>query len=396
MTSNASQRLLSAIHCPDEICGLTHNLYRYPARFSPYFVRAAIEEFSRAGDLVFDPFMGGGTALVEASVLGRKAVGIDINSLAVFVSKAKTQTVEDRDVELVALWAQMLASESTIRYPAAPHADWVDSGYLKHLNSRATWRVRKMITIALDSFGCLDNEAQTMLARVIILRTAQWALDNRERIPTVEEFRNTLQTNATEMTNSVKEYSAAVRAAMEKYCIGSGYRPICLHRSAVGVEQDRRITSLKPPALVLTSPPYPGVHILYHRWQVQGRRESPAPFWIANSRDGEGASYYTFGDRHSSGLKKYFSAAEAAFRSVARICDRETVIIQMIAFSEPDWQLPAYLAAMERAGLRELSLDGSGPMDSRIWRKVPNRKWYACWRKGTPSSSEVVLFHKLA
>jgi DNA modification methylase len=93
MTSDASQRLLSAIQCPDEICGLTHNLYRYPARFSPYFVRAAIEEFTRPGDLVFDPFMGGGTTLVEASVLGRKAVGIDINSLAVFVSKAKTQTI---------------------------------------------------------------------------------------------------------------------------------------------------------------------------------------------------------------------------------------------------------------------------------------------------------------
>jgi hypothetical protein len=253
-----------------------------------------------------------------------------------------------------------------------------------------------MIAVALDSVGCLDNQPQEMLARVIILRTAQWALDNRERIPTVGEFREMLRANAAEMTNSAKEYSAAVRAAMRKYRVDRASRPICLHRSAIGVEQDRRITSLKAPALVLTSPPYPGVHILYHRWQVQGRRESPAPFWIANSLDGEGASYYTFGDRNSTDLKTYFSQAEAAFRSVARICDRDTVIVQMLAFSEPDWQLPAYLAVMEQAGLRELSFDGSGLMDSRIWRKVPNRKWYACWRKGTPSSSEVVLFHRLS
>jgi hypothetical protein len=396
MTSDASQRLLSAIQCPDAICGLTHNLYRYPARFSPYFVRAAIEEFTRPGDLVFDPFMGGGTTLVEASVLGRKAVGIDINSLAVFVSKVKTQVMTDSDIELVDEWAQLFASESSIRCPATDHAGWVDSGYLKHLSSGATWRLRKMIALALDSFSCLDNHAQEMLARVIILRTAQWALDNRERIPTVHAFREMLRTNATEMTNSAREYSSAVRAAVRKYGAGRETRPVCFHRSAVGIEEDRRLTSLKSPALILTSPPYPGVHILYHRWQVQGRRESPAPFWIANSLDGEGASYYTFGDRHSTDLKKYFSQAEAAFRSVAGICDRRTVIVQMIAFSQPDWQLPAYLAAMERAGLRELSLDGSGPTADRIWRSVPNRKWYACWRKETPSSKEVVLFHHIS
>src|ERR1700722_19264065 len=104
MTTDANQQLLSAIHCSDEICGLTHNLYRYPARCSPYFVRAAIEAYTRRGDIVFDPFMGGGTTLVEASALGRKAVGIDINSLAVFVSKAKTQVMTDVDIDLVDQW----------------------------------------------------------------------------------------------------------------------------------------------------------------------------------------------------------------------------------------------------------------------------------------------------
>ena len=175
MTSDASQRLLNAIRCPDEICGLTHNLYRYPARFSPYFVRAAIEEFTRPGEIVFDPFMGGGTTLVEASVLGRKALGIDINSLAVFVSKIKTQVMTNSDIKLVDEWAQLFASESSIRCPATDQAGWVESGYLKHLSSGATWRLRKMIALALDSFSCLDNQAQEMLARVIILRTAQWA-----------------------------------------------------------------------------------------------------------------------------------------------------------------------------------------------------------------------------
>ena len=91
---------------------------------------------------------------------------------------------------------------------------------------------------------------------------------------------------------------------------------------------------------------YPGVHVLYHRWQVQGRRETPAPYWIANIVDGNGASYYTFGDRHRAELDSYYDQALAAFSSIARISDANTIIVQMIAFSEPSWQLPRYLETM--------------------------------------------------
>ena len=55
--------------------------------------------------------------------------------------------------------------------------------------------------------------------------------------------------------------------------------------------------NVRAPKLVLTSPPYPGVHVLYHRWQVDGRKEAPLPFMIANKLDGAGSSYYTMGDR---------------------------------------------------------------------------------------------------
>ena|SRR2546427_4154975 len=41
--------------------GSTHNFYHYPARFPPAIARAIIETFSRPGDVLLDPFMGGGT-----------------------------------------------------------------------------------------------------------------------------------------------------------------------------------------------------------------------------------------------------------------------------------------------------------------------------------------------
>src|SRR5262245_37585312 len=83
-------QVLAAIAAKDPISGHTHNFYRYPARFSPLFVREVIRHYSQPGDVILDPFMGGGTAIVEALALGRKAIGVDLNSLAHFVSTVKT------------------------------------------------------------------------------------------------------------------------------------------------------------------------------------------------------------------------------------------------------------------------------------------------------------------
>jgi hypothetical protein len=163
----------------------------------------------------------------------------------------------------------------------------------------------------------------------------------------------------------------------------------------VGIETES-VVARTPIKLILTSPPYPGVHVLYHRWQVQGRRETPAPYWIANTVDGNGASYYTFGDRQRSELSTYYDEALAAFSSIARISDPSTVVVQLIAFSEPSWQLPRYLATMKRAGFTELRFSELANLkDGRVWRSVPNRKWYASQRGSLGSSNEVVLFHRL-
>jgi hypothetical protein len=163
------------------------------------------------------------------------------------------------------------------------------------------------------------------------------------------------------------------------------------------IDQDPRVTVHGPPRLVLTSPPYPGVHVMYHRWQVLGRRETPAPFWIANSLDGNAPSYYTFGDRQHPGLKTYFDAARAAFGSLARLADARTLFVQMVAFSDSSWQLPEYLETMRAGGLVEVPmLDLANAEDGRLWRSVPNRKWYANQRGDGGASKEVVLFHRKA
>lgn len=76
--------------------GLTHGFYKYPARFSPAFARSAIMAFTQPGDTCLDPHVGGGTSLVEALSLGRHAIGIDVSTLAEFVSRTKTTLLSDK------------------------------------------------------------------------------------------------------------------------------------------------------------------------------------------------------------------------------------------------------------------------------------------------------------
>jgi hypothetical protein len=112
--------------------------------------------------------------------------------------------------------------------------------------------------------------------------------------------------------------------------------------------------------------------------------------------DGCGASFYTFGDRQQHDLSNYYIHAQHAFRSLARIADPETVVVQMVAFSDPSWQLPNYLSMMTGAGFEEFRFTKqSDSADGRLWRFVPNRKWYASRKGNIGASKEVVLFHRL-
>lgn len=79
----------------------THCYHAYPAMMIPQVARTLIEQFAPQGkcDLLFDPYMGSGTSLVEASLKGIESVGTDINPLARLISKAKTTHFDISKIE---------------------------------------------------------------------------------------------------------------------------------------------------------------------------------------------------------------------------------------------------------------------------------------------------------
>jgi len=388
LSDNVQTTLIAAARGAAPVRGLTHGFYKYPARFSPVFANAVIQTFTTPGDLVLDPHVGGGTTIVEALAAGRKAVGVDISSLAEFVSGVKCTVFSEAELDKLERWAARVAGSIDIHRPSVTSATYNDLGYYKHLDHPSRWRLRKAIDQSLACAVKLGAPRLEAFGRCVVLRTAQWALDGRSKRTTVEEFRRVLQNTAEEMVAGARELRAAVKQ--------NGRYPVTvMRRSAVGIEDEQSLKAMRAPRLVVTSPPYPGVHVLYHRWQVDGRKEAPLPFVIANKLDGAGGSYYTMGDRKFPRLRTYFENIKATMSSVAALANNETVIVQMLAFSETSWQLPRYLETMEEAGLTEMFLPAlKGQRDGRLWRSVPSRRWYSEQRGETPGSQEVVLIHR--
>ena len=73
---------------PDRGKWATHDA-KYRGNWSPYIPRNLLLRYSNEGDLILDQFAGGGTTLVEAKLLNRNVIGVDINNNALERCKEK-------------------------------------------------------------------------------------------------------------------------------------------------------------------------------------------------------------------------------------------------------------------------------------------------------------------
>jgi len=78
---------------------ITHGYHRYPAKFIPQIVSRLAERYTREGDFIVDPFGGCGTTIVESKVMGRPSIAVDINPVAVLITKAKITPIDPVEIE---------------------------------------------------------------------------------------------------------------------------------------------------------------------------------------------------------------------------------------------------------------------------------------------------------
>ena len=80
---------------------LVHGLHPYPAMMMPLIARTMFNEYGKGSETIFlDPYVGSGTTLVEAQFYGaKKAIGIDLNPLAILIARTKTENMDLDEIE---------------------------------------------------------------------------------------------------------------------------------------------------------------------------------------------------------------------------------------------------------------------------------------------------------
>ncbi|OGD57340.1 hypothetical protein A2V71_00785 [Candidatus Berkelbacteria bacterium RBG_13_40_8] len=68
-----------------------HRLHPYLGKFIPQLVDVFLKKYFKKGDAILDPFMGSGTTLVEANVLGMHSVGVEISHFNCLIADIKTK-----------------------------------------------------------------------------------------------------------------------------------------------------------------------------------------------------------------------------------------------------------------------------------------------------------------
>lgn len=266
MESNVKKNFLSELQSIDwDFLGEnTSNaglgLHWYPARFVPQIPSNIIGYFTEKGDTVFDPFCGCGTTLLEAFRLDRKPIGVDLNPIAILITKAKLadisiEQIESFTLKLTSSIAHKLLSKSDITLKVVPNLE--ENSLWYHPETLAELASIYSVILSLD-----DNSAENTITKccfsAILNRVCSqdrhfgWICDGVH--PKEFKYKNASEAfneKLAQFTNFIRYFHESLKATEPRVAT---YNYIQVHKADA-----RDLTEIVANIgvdLVVTSPPY--------------------------------------------------------------------------------------------------------------------------------------------
>jgi DNA methylase len=314
-----------------------HSLHPYLGKFIPQLVEVFLHRYFRPGDCVYDPFVGSGTALVEANAFGAAAVGCDISAFNCLLARIKTAEYSLGGLELDlrgALEQARLTSEVVTLDDAT---DWLRGWY----SERA---LRELLAYECVSSELLD-EPSWDVARIVLSRAARsarrtthfdldfprrpvtapyWCHKHKRTCRPVDEAMKFLRRYTDDSVRRIREF-AAIRS----------------EQPVVVMHCDARTADLPlEPTGIITSPPYPGL-IDYH----EQHRYSYELLGLEDRREEELGPAFRGQGREA--VRAYVDGMTAVFTRARRRLPTHAPVIIVVNDSKA-----LYPEILERSGLR--------------------------------------------
>lgn len=235
-----------------------HRLHPYLGKFVPQLAEVFLRRYARPGQLVWDPFAGSGTTLVEANALGLRAAGCDLSAFNCLLTRVKTAAYDP---------AELLADVAFLaRADGGDPEEGAGSPYL------AQWFAPGALDELLRFRGRIAGTAYRDLWQVVLSRAARSArlarhddLDFPREPVRGEYFCHKHRRVCRPVGEAEKFLRRYVRDAAQRV---QEFADVRTDASVAVLRGDARAVDPPGPVdLVFTSPPYPGL-IDYHEQHV--------------------------------------------------------------------------------------------------------------------------------
>jgi len=157
-----------------------HNFHPYPCKFPAFIPRTILKNFAKPGDIIADPFVGSGTTMLEATLIGLSSVGYDINPLSCLLAKVKATPIKEGELHIIDDFISDILSEykkkkeiSLFSYPSINH--WFQNNAIRELsflkiriNAISKNKIRDLLSLILSSIivRISNQESDTRYAAI--------------------------------------------------------------------------------------------------------------------------------------------------------------------------------------------------------------------------------------